>query len=84
MEYQTIIKEYTNGTNIVRIPILTPEQEEERHKRMEKAAQGMLQDMAKLGLLRTPEEAASVMEERKKKREEWLKTCTIITEHRED
>ena len=84
MEYQTIIKEYPNGTNIVRIPILTPEQEEERNKRMERAAQGMLQDMAKLGLLRTPEEAAAVMEERKKKRAEWLKTCTIITEHREE
>ena len=84
MEYQTIIKEYPNGTTIIRIPILTPEQEEERHKRMERAAQGMLQDMAKLGLLRTPEEAKQVMEERKKRREEWLKTCTIITEERDD
>lgn len=80
MEYKTIIKEYPNGTNVIRIPILTPVQELERQKRIEKAAQGMLRDMAELGLLRTREEAEEVLQQRRKQQEEWLRTCTIITE----
>lgn len=80
MEYKTIIKKYPNGTNVIRIPILTPVQELERQKRIEKAAQGMLRDMAELGLLRTREEAEEVLQQRRKQQEEWLRTCTIITE----
>lgn len=80
MEYKTIIKEYPNGTNVIRIPILTPAQELERQKRIEKAAQGMLRDMAELGLLRDREEAEAVLQEKRKQQEAWLRTCTIITE----
>lgn len=80
MEYKTIIKEYPNGINVIRIPILTPAQELERQKRIEKAAQGMLRDMAELGLLRDREEAEAVLQEKRKQQEAWLRTCTIITE----
>lgn len=42
MEYRKVIQEFPNGTNINLIPILTPEEEEERHKRLNDAAVRLL------------------------------------------
>ena len=38
MEYKRVIQEFPNGTNINLIPILTPEEEEKRHQRLNDAA----------------------------------------------
>ena len=42
MEYKRVIQEFPNGTNINLIPILTPEEEEARHKRLNDAAVRLL------------------------------------------
>ena len=42
MEYRKVIQEFPNGTNINLIPILTPEEEEERPKRLNDAAVRLL------------------------------------------
>ena len=42
MEYRKVIQEFPNGTNINLIPILTPEEEEVRHKRLNDAAVRLL------------------------------------------
>lgn len=85
MEYRTLIKEYPNGgKDILHIPILTPEQELERQKRIAEAAQPMLKEMEALGLLRnSKEEADRIVEERRKKQKEWLKTCIEVTDREE-
>ena len=42
MEYKRVIQEFPNGTNINLIPILTPEEEEKRHQRLNDAAVRLL------------------------------------------
>lgn len=42
MKYRKVIQEFPNGTNINLIPILTPEEEEKRHQRLNDAAVKLL------------------------------------------
>lgn len=42
MEYRKVIQEFPNGTNINLIPIRTPEEETEHHKRLNDAAVRLL------------------------------------------
>ena len=53
MEYKRVIQEFPNGTNINLIPILTPEEEEKRHQRLNDAAVRLLLAQEKNCLLYT-------------------------------
>ena len=49
VEYKKVIEEFSNGTNISLIPMLTPEEEKQRKQRLNDAAMQLLQAWEKCG-----------------------------------